>query len=254
MRGRTALAVMPAKKTNFLDITAEMPSNNWDSDDLRHSFRAGLNHFSVSFPDKDGDGFLDYFCNNHYRDDFANDFDFGLSRPVETLSLSKRAYLSIANTTFIDNDEENMPHDCHGSTFADLDGGGILDLVISVGGGRGSRTGPSQYNLLFWGGSSLDGASLYLSGGREAARRAKIEGENCRGRFMLVTDANQDGHLDIFPISDVRLDIILALTVFHLNNRMSAGKIGRNLLTMPNRKVWCDNETIFIRLLFILNT
>ena len=212
------------QKSNFLDITAKMShhSNNWDGDDLRHSFRAGLNRFPASFPDWDGDGFLDYFYNNHYREDFANDFDFGLSRPVytvETISPSERAYLSIANTTIIDTDEKIMPHDCHGSTFADLDGDGILDLLISVGGDRGLGIGISFDNLLFWGESSFDGASVHLKGGREAARRAKIEGENSRGRFMLVTDANQDGHLDIFPISDVRLDNVLAPTVLHLNNR-----------------------------------
>ena len=35
---------------------------------------------------------------------------------------------------------------------------------------------------------------------------------------MLVTDANWDGKLDVFPMSDVRVDDLLTPTVLHLNN------------------------------------
>lgn len=50
-------------------------------------------------------------------------------------------FQSIGFETFVDGDSEQMYHDCHGSTFADMDGDGILDLLISVGGGRGESVG-----------------------------------------------------------------------------------------------------------------
>lgn len=208
----------------FTDVTLEVnsPSNNWDGDDLRHSFRPALNHFSASFPDWDKDGFLDYFHNNHYKMNFADDFDFGVNRPGATehiSSIGSRMFHSIGQDTFIDTDEVQSNHDCHGSTFADMDGDGVLDLLISVGGGWGALDSIINDNLLFWGKRSQGEDTLpHLVGGREAARAAGIEVANGRGRFMLVTDANRDGMLDVFPISDVRVDDILAPTPLLLNN------------------------------------
>lgn len=204
----------------FKDVTLEVnhPSNNWDGDDLTHSFRPGLFAFSASFPDWDNDGFLDYFHNNHYKMNFAADFDFGLSRPGEGATDS-RLFHSIGQDTFVDADEEQMHHDCHGSTFADMDGDGVLDLFISVGAGMGALDSIRNDNLLFWGQRSQGEDTLpHLVGGREAARAAGIHGANARGRFMIVTDANRDGMLDLFPISDVRVDDILAPTPLLVNN------------------------------------
>ncbi|KAL7494130.1 hypothetical protein ACHAWT_002993 [Skeletonema menzelii] len=212
----------------FSDVTHEVnpPSNNWDGDDLTHSFRPSLFHFSASFPDWNNDGFLDYFFNNHYKMNYAADFDFGLSHPGagasdnDNLSSTRsRMFYSIGQETFVDTDEKQMNHDCHGSTFADMDGDGMLDLLISVGGGRGALDSVVNDNLLFWGNRSPGEDTLpRLVGGREAARAAGVECANARGRFMLVTDANRDGNLDLFPISDVRVDDILAPTPLLLNN------------------------------------
>jgi len=211
----------------FADVTHEVnpPSNNWGGDDLAHSFRPGLFHFSASFPDWNNDGFLDYFHNNHYKMNFAADFDFGLSRPgsrdasYNISTNGSRTFHSIGQDTFVDTDKKQMDHDCHGSTFADIDGDGLLDLLISVGGGRGALDSVRNDNLLFWGNQSQgEDTQARLVGGREAARAARIEGANARGRFMLVTDANQDGKLDVFPVSDVRVDDILAPTPLLFNN------------------------------------
>mmetsp|Transcript_2510 Transcript_2510/g.4560 ORF Transcript_2510/g.4560 Transcript_2510/m.4560 type:complete len:760 (-) Transcript_2510:174-2453(-) len=212
-------------KPFFMDVTLEVnhPSNNWDGDDLNHSFRPGLFHFSASFPDWDNDGFLDYFHSNHWKMDYAADFDFGMSRPGATDTLSGggvRMFHSIGHDTFVDTDKEQMFHDCHGATFADMDGDGLLDLLISAGGGRGTWDWDSVQNdnLLFWGDKSQGDTLARLTGGREAARAAGVECANCRSRFMLVTDANRDGKLDVFPISDVRVDDFLTPTPLLLNN------------------------------------
>ena len=209
-------------KPFFMDVTLEVnhPSNNWDGDDLNHSFRPGSFHFSASFPDWDNDGFLDYFYSNHFKMDYAADFDFGMSRPgaTDTLSGGGRMFHSIGQDTFVDTDKEQMFHDCHASTFADMDGDGLLDLLISVGGGRGKSDSVQNDNLLFWGDKSQGDTLARLTGGREAARAAGVECANCRGRFMLVTDANRDGKLDVFPISNVRVDDLLTPTSLLLNN------------------------------------
>ena len=198
------------------DVTLEIsfPANNWDGDDMMHSFRPTSHHFAASFPDWDNDGFLDYFHNNHVRMNYTTDFDFGLSRPA-TNDIG-RMFHSIGHDTFVDTDELQMFHDCHGSTFADMDGDGLLDLLISVGGGRGEGVGEQQDNLLFWGdqGDNLP----RLVGGREAAKAAGVECPNCRGRYMLVTDANRDGKLDVLPVSDLRVDNLLTPTVLLLNS------------------------------------
>ncbi len=211
----------------FRDITHEVnpPSNDWDGDELTHSFRPGLFAFSASFPDWNNDGFPDYFHNNHYKMNYAADFDFGLSHPGgggatdNHSTVRSRMFYSIGNDTFVDTDKEQMYHDCHGSTFADMDGDGLLDLLISVGGGRGAKKSVRNDNLLFWGDRSPgEDTVTRLVGGREAARAAGVECANARGRFMLVTDANRDGKLDLLPISDVRVDDILTPTPLLLNN------------------------------------
>ena len=73
-----------------MDITAEvsLPSNHWDGDDMEHSFRPGMFHMASSFPDWDGDGFPDYYYNNHFRKDFAREYDFGLNRPAAAYNIS----------------------------------------------------------------------------------------------------------------------------------------------------------------------
>lgn len=118
----------------FKEVTLEinLPSNDWDGDDMMHSFRPGSHHFAASFPDWDNDGNLDYFHSNHFRMDYAADFDFGLSRPAN--NGIGRTFHSIGHSSFVDTDELKIFHDCHGSTFADMDGDGLLDLLISVGG------------------------------------------------------------------------------------------------------------------------
>jgi hypothetical protein len=72
-------------------------------------------------------------------------------------------------------------------------------------------------NILFWGEETTEGDFL-LVGGREAADAAGVQCSNCRGRYMLVTDANQDGKLDIFPVSDKRVDEIQTPTPLLMNN------------------------------------
>lgn len=204
------------------EVTADLnpPSNIWDGDDMAHSFGIGLNHFPPTFTDWDGDGFLDFFFNNHYKADYAADFDLGVSRTKIENSVSSTLQIefqSIGFETFVDGDSEEMFHDCHGSIFADMDGDGILDLLISVGGGRGESVGKRNDNLLFWGEETSDG-DVRLVGGREAAVAAGVQCSNCRGRYVLVTDADQDGRLDVFPISDKRVDDIQTPTPLLLNN------------------------------------
>ena len=200
------------------DSRPQSSYNNWDGDDMAHSFGIGSNHMPPSFTDWDGDGSLDLFFNNHYKADFAADFDLGVSRLKNgTPSALQIEFLSIGIETFVDGDSKQMNHDCHESTFADIDGDGILDLLISVGGGWGAGVGGIHDNMLFWGEETSEG-DFRLVGGREAATAAGVQCSNCRGRYMLVTDANRDGKLDIFPVSDNRVDDIQTPTPLLLNN------------------------------------
>ena len=204
------------------DVTADLnpSSNNWDGDNMVHSFGIGSNHMPPSFTDWDGDGLLDFFFSNHIKPTyFAADFDLGVSRLKTDPSALQIEFLSIGIETFVDGDSKQTNHDCHGSTFADIDGDGVLDLLISVGGGRGAGVGENHDNILFWGEETSEG-DFRLVGGRDAATAARVQCSYCRGRYMLVTDANQDGKLDIFPVSDKRVgtDDIQTPTPLLLNN------------------------------------
>ena len=82
------------------DVTADLnpTSNDWDGDDMVHSFGIGSNHFPPTFTDWDGDGFLDFFFNNHYKADYAADFDLGVSRLKNSApSTLQIEFLSIAS-------------------------------------------------------------------------------------------------------------------------------------------------------------
>ena len=59
-----------------------------------------------------------------------------------------------------------------------MDGDGLSDLLISVGGGRGEGVGKWNDNLLFWGDETSDG-DFRLVGGREAAVAAGVQCSNC---------------------------------------------------------------------------
>jgi hypothetical protein len=97
--------------------------------------------------------------------------------------------------------------DNHGSNIVDLDGDGVLDLLIAVGGGLGGllledKASDSTDNMLLWGENLFDVETekntTVFRGGKATAKAAGIEMRLARGRFNYVFDADGDGRLDIF--------------------------------------------------------
>lgn len=200
----------------FIDVTEDLKNG----DNMADTFDIGSNHFPPSFIDVNGDDFLDMFYNNHWIFDYAADFDLGVSRLINSTSSALGIeFLPVNENTFVSGDSSHTHgRDVHGSTFADLDGDGHLDLLISVGGGRGrSKIGNKKDNVLFWGEETSEG-NIRLVGGQEAAAAAGVGCSSCRGRFILITDYNGDGKIDVFPISDKRTDDLQTPTPLLRNN------------------------------------
>jgi hypothetical protein len=101
--------------------------------------------------------------------------------------------------------------DKHGHNIVDLDGDGLLDLLLACGGGLGGINNGGSANKLFWGEPGRDAVTdaeiTIFRGGSAEAEAAGIALTALRGRFNFVLDFNRDGLLDIFFAADrLRID------------------------------------------------
>jgi len=195
---------------------------------------------SPLFPDLDGDGSLEYFCNNHYGlfnyglpsegsyvyGTFKTenglpvvisvDVDFTLTDNMPPL---RRLEPNMEETHGFDDDhiENHMtqtmmwyPHyyDSHGGFIADLDEDGYMDLYMNNGAGSGIKSGPQYASDLYWGSPNRNGARWTLSGGAEAAIEAGLEnhGGDGSGRSAYAADFDGDGLLDVLTENQIRED------------------------------------------------
>ena len=105
----------------------------------------------------------------------------------------------------------NKATDTHGSNIVDLDGDGILDLLVAVGGGLGGilldgKESDATDNMILWGEYQLNentGKNVTIfRGGKAAAQDAGIDMRLARGRMNYIIDVNGDGLLDIYFAAD----------------------------------------------------
>lgn len=151
------------------------------------------------FVDHNGDGVLDMAQFSHMLLLAESHVDQKGAVVHELVNATNRIYL-------VGNNSDN-----HGSNIVDLDGDGVLDLIIAVGGGLGGlllddKASDSTDNVLMWGENLLDmttgKTTTVFRGGKATAKAAGIEMHLARGRFNYVFDANGDGRLDIFFAAD----------------------------------------------------
>lgn len=188
--------------------------------------------------DLNNDGVLDFFSSMHAHPLDKNGYDrmeIGESVPwnfnmdnvtvpkdqadVSVWRLRRAAYRIIIEEPLKDLDP-------HGQSILDLDGDGILDLIIASGGGKGRGGHNEEFmktrdNFLFWGEEGVDEITgqpvTIFRGGREAARKAGVHMRSRRGRTNYMLDANGDGLLDIFMLCDRRGDNFLTPGVLLVN-------------------------------------
>ena len=131
----------------------------------------------------------------HFRAHPDYQWDFGLAVGTDG-DFNSWVYHNVTKEVIVYTDaNENgdaWPMDTHGTSFLDLDGDGVLDMITVAGGGEGGegwvRTMPdghafpsSKDNLVFWGQPERAGYDK-LIGGKDVARESGLECRHCRGR------------------------------------------------------------------------
>jgi len=192
---------------------------------LKHSGLPYSHESSPVFVDLNNDGVPDFFNSMHAHPIDENKFDRmelgesvpynfdkdGVLLPDDLIGMNEYRYRS-ASSRIVINDLRARDMDPHGQNVIDLDGDGILDIIISSGGARGAALSEKRAkaldNLLFWGEEGLDEVTgekvTIFRGGRDTARKAGVHMRNGRGRINYMLDVNGDGLIDIFNLQDRR--------------------------------------------------
>jgi len=236
----------------FVDVTSTLfqkEDTYWHQ--WLHSGRPYLHWGTPVFVDLNDDGILDYFNSMHahyysVKDGFNKRMELGESVPN---SFTKDGIPPIANESalqrlrpvseriIIDDDPNSLLQlDPHGQNIVDLDGDGILDILVSSGGGEGliktsiktttDNNSSWNDNFLLWGEKVLDTLTgktvTFFRGGREAARKAGVHMQKGRGRINYLLDVNGDGLLDIFCLQDRRIsnDLTPGILLINQGNRV----------------------------------
>jgi len=210
----------------FLDVTSQAFSydHNWN---MPGGLGFPLNwENTAQFPDWNEDGVLDIFDNCHFKQHPEYEWNLGVASGSHD-DYDNWVFQNVSSETIIYTDPGHYKIDGHGSTFLDIDGDGITDLYVTQGGGSDSEWSTDSIKsgyrdaMLFWGEIDADG-NKKLRGGKEVAREAGLECNNCRGRIAYWGDFNQDGMLDAFMHVDRR--------------RSNLNIIGRLMLNQGSRK------------------
>lgn len=232
----------------FFDITDFMfPRTDKYWYQWKHSGMPYQHQISPLFTDLNGDGVLDYFnsMHGHKMDEHGyNRMELAESVPYNVTFTNNIFPLTILQELFTENaskqdiwrfhqksyriiidDKVISPMDTHGQNIIDLDNDGIIDMMISSGGGRGTSLSEefvlSRDNFLLWGELGIDEMTgektTIFRGGRDAARNAGIHMRHGRGRINYMFDANGDGLIDIFCLQDRRVSNELAPGVLLIN-------------------------------------
>jgi len=233
--------------STFEDVTSVFfPKQDPYWYEWKHSGKPYCHEGAPLFVDLNNDGRLDYFNAMHAHKYSTNSFsgrmelgesvlnNFTKDDVIENESNLQRLR-SVSERIIIDDNPNKLTSmDPHGMNIVDLDGDGILDILISTGGGEGTikrdttTTGAKQVsndnwmnNFLLWGEKGIDkltGESVtYFRGGRGAARKARVHMFKGRGRINYLLDVNGDGLLDIFCVHDRRVDNTLAPGILLIN-------------------------------------
>ena len=231
----------------FRDVTAlKLPKADSYWHQWFHSGRPYMHEGYQLLVDINHDGVLDYFNSMHAHvlnksTGYEGRMELGESIPfdstVDGLAIQEEqgeGLVYSAETTLhrfrrasyrIHIEDEASDVDPHGRNLLDLDGDGLDDILIASGGGMGQplspEYAPTRDNFLFWGESGVDdvtgGTTTIYRGGRTAARAAGVHMRRARGRTNYILDANGDGLLDIFMLSDRRGDNTLTPGVLLMN-------------------------------------
>jgi len=235
--------------STFVDVTSVFfPKQDPYWYEWGHSGKPYNHEGTPIFVDLNNDGRLDYFNSMHSHkyntnifsgrmelgESVPNNFTEDGIRPIENESNLQRLRSVSERIIIRDNPNVLSWMDPHGESIIDLDGDGILDILISTGGGQGTvkknktstsaeliSSDHSTDNFLLWGKKRIDkltGESVtYFIGGRKAAREAGVHMSKGRGRINYLLDVNGDGLLDIFAANDRRVDNILAPGILLIN-------------------------------------
>jgi len=209
----------------FEDVTKSAFPKEWKV--WNHSGYPRSHQGTPTFVDVNGDGWLDYFYNNHYQGDPSQDWDFGMSYGTNRgdSAFFKSIGDSVLSLTEPEGSKWKTPEksmDTHGTAMLDIDRDGYLDLYMAAGGGVGKVYGPAKNAVLMWG-SPPDGSSSGMdrvqrfAGGRDVSEVANLHNPDSRGRFNYFVDFNQDGLLDVVYSNEPRDDTINAYGVAMLN-------------------------------------
>lgn len=231
----------------FIDVTSELfPKNENYWYKWTHSGRPYTHEGAPLFVDLNNDGRLDYFSSMHGHplNTFEERMELGESVPT---NFTKDGIINQSNSTMqrlrpiseriiIEDPISFRSIDPHGQNIVDLDGDGILDILISSGGDQGSRDKEIhpknedsiqdidvewKDNFLLWGEQGTDALTgepvTLFRGGRVAAHMAGVNMRDGRGRVNYLIDVNGDGLLDIFCLQDRRISNELAPGVLLIN-------------------------------------
>ena len=214
----------------FVDVTKDVLKLKYFNK-YPHLGRPKNSEYSPLFVDLDDDGVYDVL-----------DFSHQEVKEVLLSYLEKNiTSLHPIKDRIIIEDKNASKIDTHGINVLDLDNDGIVDIYISVGGGRGgldalysAKHNAKHYitrNILLWGEDITDQnilsrgtwgekhtKNIIFRGGQKAASKAGIDMMSTRGRMNYILDVNNDGLYDIFSASDRRVDNLLTPGVLLINN------------------------------------
>lgn len=123
-----------------------------------------------SIADLNGDGRYELMLSNHHR-------------------VTAQLFWANQDGQYVEHNSPLMKHDVHGIAPGDFDADGDADLLISLGGGNGSKPQPPR--LL----RNDDGILVDIT------EQAGIGGMGARGRAVRWIDLDNDGDLDILQIN-----------------------------------------------------